>query len=217
MLALPDCSWSGVRLPDVSVLARNYDTASVLRADDGTEHPGMRIVSVKDTVHDAPVDIGTTSVEWNLQLLPDCTSRSITSYQKLRSHSLFLSGLFVKERSRDRIISLLSDLKLLHSSTSLNQFLVSVQITNVNSFNLSLGNDMEAAVSRIRLVGTTEEDLFAIFVDCSTFNDGTFFVDLFGETPLVKGFEETWLDAVGSSSEEGGLGFILGFVSMSAC
>jgi hypothetical protein len=201
-------------LPDVSVLTRNYDTTSVLRADDRTEHPGMRIVSVEDTVHDPPVDISTTSVEWNLQLLPDCTSRSITSYQELRSHSLFLSGLFVKERSRDRIISLLSDLKLLHCSTSLNQFLVSVQITDVNPFNLSLGNDMEAAISRIRLVGTTKEDLFAIFVDCGTFNDGTFFVDLFGETPLVEGFEETGLDSVGSSGEERGFSLVLRAISM---
>lgn len=134
--------------------------------------------------------------------MPHRTSSPITAYKKLSSDLLLLPTFTSFDCGLDRIVlSLLlrRDDVVQKLCVTLNERLMSHQVSNKNSLKLGLGDNVQAAVPRIRLVSATVEQHFAIFIDSGTLNDRAFFVDFGGDAPGGEGFEVAREDTVSAA------------------
>lgn len=59
---------------------------------------------------------------------------------------------------------------------------------------------MQASIPRIRLVGSGEEQFFAIFVNSCTLDEWTLFVNFGSETPGMECLKKSGLDTIRTAS-----------------
>ena len=161
----------------------------------------MRVIGFKDAVHNAPIDIGTCTIEGNIQTLSDPAPGAITTDQEFGPDLLFLSCLFIGQIDLYRIFSFFFNHKVFDGCQALNELVVPIQISDKNPLDLALSDDVKSSVARIRLVRTFEKDFLSIPIYGSALNQWPLFVDLFSKTPLVKSFQEAGLDAISTPSK----------------
>jgi len=172
------------------------------------KHPSMRIIGFKNAVHNSPIDIGAYAIEGNIHTLSDLTPSTITTDQELSSDLLFFSCLFIGQIYLYWIFSFILNHKIFDGCQAFNEFLVPIQIPNKDPFDLALSDDVKSSVAGVGLVRTSGKNFRSIPIYGSALNQWPFFVDLLSKTPLVKSFQETGLDTIGTPSKQGPWGFV---------
>ncbi len=162
----------------------------------------MRIVRLELAIHYPPIDIRTNTIEWNPQLMPHRTSSPITAYKKFSSDLLLLPTFTSFDSGFDRIVlSLLlrRNLVVQKLRITLNERFISHQVSNKDPLKLTLGDNVQSAIPRIRLMSATVEQYFAISIDGGTLNDRAFFVDFGGDAPGGEDFQVAREDSVSAA------------------
>ena len=181
------------------------------------KNPGVRIVRLKDTVHDAPVDVGADTVKGNAQGSANRTGGAITPHQELGPDRLLAACAAVAHRhahwmgaSARRLVHL----EVQDSRAALHERLVPGQISDEDAFNLALGDDVQAAVPRVGLMRGAKHELLAVLVYGRPFNQGPLVVNLLCEAPLRDGLQEPGLDAISTPCCQGPVGLVCDAMGM---
>lgn len=161
----------------------------------------MRIIGFKDAVHNTPIYIGACTIEGDIHTLSDLTPGAIATDQELGSDFLFLSCLFIGQIDFYWIFSFILNYKVFDSCQAFNELVVPIQISDKDSFDLALSDDVKSSVARIRLVRTSEKNFLSISIYGSTLNQRSLLVDLLSKTPLMKSFQEAGLDTISTPSK----------------
>lgn len=133
-------------------------------AENIPKHPRMRIVALKPTVHNPPVDIRTDPLKLHPHPLPHHTPRPVRPNHIPRPHHLLLTTLPLQCHPH-RVLPLIFHLEPLHGRQSLHQLPVPHEVADEDALDLPLRDDVESPVARIGLVGGRKEELLAVFVD----------------------------------------------------
>lgn len=146
----------------------------------------MGVIRFENTVQDPPVDIRRDPVKRNPEAFPDTTRGPIAPDHELSLDDFLLARPVIKHRRADGMIALLVatlghiNIKLSQRTAALDDDLVSQQITQVDTLDLALSDNVQAAITRVGLVRPVEEQLLAVLVDGCAFDQGTFLLDLGG-------------------------------------
>lgn len=113
--------------------------------------PCVRIVGLKNAVHDTPVKTCAYTVERNSQALSQCTRCPVTSHQELGSNHFSLSSPLVADCRPNRMAwkPVVVDTVVLKQAAPLNETAVSSEISDVDAFDLALRDNVETSVSRV--------------------------------------------------------------------
>lgn len=147
----------------------------------------MGIVGRVDAIHNTPVYIGADSIEGDAQRLSD-TARSTVRTNKVLSMDLLLGpAALISDGGMDGVLGIIVlprlDLEISQYGTALDKHLVPREVADEDALNLTLGDDVQPAVPRVRLVGALEEQLLSILVDRRPFDQRPFLMDFRGHAP----------------------------------
>lgn len=147
----------------MTVLRTSALSPSIPVEENIPKHPRMRIVALKPTVHNPPVDIRTDPLKLHPHPLPHHTPRPVRPNHIPRPHHLLTT--LPLQRHPHRVLPLILHLEPLHGRQSLHQLPVPHEVADEDALDLSLRDDVESPVARIGLVGGREKELLAVFVD----------------------------------------------------
>jgi hypothetical protein len=166
----------------------------------------MGIIAFKNSVHNSPVDVSADSVEGDLQLLPDETPSSISSDEELGLDILLQARSLVLQSDLHRVVipARMINAEVANYSLPLHQLFVAEQVPDVDTLNLALGDDVQTAVTGVRLVTGPEEELLAVLIYRGTLDQWPFFVYLSSKTPTMERLEESRLHAISTACDERG-------------
>jgi hypothetical protein len=121
----------------------------MLRANDRAKDPSMRVIRLETTVQNTPVYVRTYAIESDPHLLAHRTGSPIAADQELCFDELLRTSTRVLYRSVNRMRRRLVYFELAHGRAALYECSVTCQVTDVDSLNLPLGDDVKASVTGI--------------------------------------------------------------------